>query len=343
MPGLCCLQITDSNANLPFPITAILNGTLVKLLVIIPCLNEDQSVAEVIRQIPREIPGIISIEVLVIDDGSTDNSAAAARSAGATVISHGYRRGVGAAFQTGLTYALENRFSIIANIDADGQFDPHQIPDVIGPILNGRADFVTGSRFLSQPGKIENMSFVKRHGNRAMNQLISRLSRRRFSDVSCGFRAYSREAALRLNLGGQFTYTQETFLDLAFQGVRIEEVPINVRYFADRQSRVAGSIVSYAIKTSKIILRTYRDYQPLRFFGALALTFFAPGMLIFGFFVGWYFWHGSFSPHIWAGFAGAALMFLGITIGGLGIVADMFTRVRRNQQTILYLLRKGST
>jgi glycosyltransferase involved in cell wall biosynthesis len=311
-----------------------------KLLVLIPCLNEESSLASVIGSIPRNIKGTSSVSVLVVDDGSTDRSAEIGRQSGAVVISHGYRRGVGAAFQTGLSYFLEHQFDLLVNIDADGQFDPLQIADIIQPIVKHEAEFVTGSRFITQRGAIDNMSWVKRHGNNAMNALISNLARRKFSDVSCGFRAYSREAALRLNLGGQFTYTQESFLDLAFQGLRIAEVPISVRYFADRQSRVANNILSYAVKTSKIILRTYRDYQPLRFFGFIAMVLFMPGAALFGFFISWYLINGTFSPHIWAGFAGASLMFLGIILGGLGFLADMFTRVRRNQQTILYILKK---
>ncbi len=315
--------------------------SILKLLVLIPCLNEEASLASVIQTIPRSIKGTSSVSVLVVDDGSSDRSAEIGRHSGAAVVSHGYRRGVGAAFQTGLSYFLEHDFDLLVNIDADGQFDPLQIEDLIQPIIKREADFVTGSRFIEHRGAIENMSGVKRWGNRAMNALISNLAKRTFSDVSCGFRAYSREAALRMNLGGQFTYTQESFLDLAFQGLRIAEVPISVRYFADRQSRVANNILSYAVKTSKIILRTYRDYQPLRFFGFIAMFLFLPGVAIFGFFIGWYLCNGTFSPHIWAGFAGASLMFLGIILGGLGFLADMFTRVRRNQQNILYILKKS--
>lgn len=310
-----------------------------KLLVFLPCLNEEETLSNVIGEIPRLIAGVSAVDVLVVDDGSRDRSSEIARQAGATVLRNKTNMGVGFSFQRAVKYALDQKYDFLCNIDADGQFNPADIPSVVKPLLDGDADFVSGSRFLESKA-IENMSFVKRWGNDRMSSLVNMLSKQTFTDVSCGFRAYSREALMRLNLQGQFTYTQEVFLNLAFQRVRIAEVPIVVRYFKGRQSRVAGNIVSYAVKTSKIIFRTYRDYKPLRFFSSIALGFFILGLSFLSILFGWYIHSGGFTPHIWSGFVGAAFCFCSLIFFVLGLLADMQTRLRSGQEELLYLLRK---
>jgi glycosyltransferase involved in cell wall biosynthesis len=199
-----------------------------RLVVGLPALNEGRTIGDVIHAIPREIPGIKDVEVLVIDDGSTDETGLRAAEAGAHVIRHESTRGVGAAFQTALAYAIERDADMIVSIDADGQFDPRTIPQLIEPVVAGRADFSTASRF-ADPALAPQMPWIKRWGNRMMSRLISRLAGRSFHDVSCGMRCYNRRAALSLNLLGCFTYTQEVFLNLAFKNMRIVEVPIAVR------------------------------------------------------------------------------------------------------------------
>ena len=235
------------------------------LLIAVPCLNEAATISEVIASIPAKIAGVDSIVVLVVDDGSTDRTTELAKASGAVVIRHTRNRGVGAAFRSAVEYAVANRFSLMVNIDGDRQFNPADIPQLVAPVLAHEADMVTASRFII-PAMRPQMPKVKLWGNHMMSRLISFLTRGTFHDVSCGFRCYSRESLLQLNLHGAFTYTQETFLDLISKQLRIMEVPIAVQYFADRKSRVAGSIARYAVNTLKIILRSYRDYFPLRFF-----------------------------------------------------------------------------
>jgi hypothetical protein len=172
-----------------------------------------------------------------------------------------------------------------------------------------------------------------------MAELVSGLSGRTFHDVSCGFRAYAREAMLQLNLHGRFTYTQETLLDLAFKGLRIREVPVRVRYFPERQARVSDSIVRYAFRSASIIFRLYRDYHPLRFFATLAASLIVVGAGFASIMVTHYLRTGMFSGQIWAGLVGAACVFVGIAFGILGVVADMLDRIRVNQDRILYLLK----
>jgi glycosyltransferase involved in cell wall biosynthesis len=309
-----------------------------KLLVAIPCLNEDKTIRSVIDQIPRDIPEIDEVTVLVVDDGSTDHSCEEATAAGAQVISHGHNRGLGSAFQTALAYATRRGFDVMVNIDADGQFDPTEIVKLIHPITAGTAQMVTASRFLDEQ-RVSGMPWIKRWGNRRMAAIVSHLSGREFHDVSCGFRAYSREAMLHLNLHGKFTYTHETFLDLSFKDLAIQEIPLSVRYFPDRDSRIAASIPSYALRTCSILLQAYRDYHPLQFFWGLASVLLIIGM---GFGINLlthYLRFGFFTGQIWSGFVGAVFASAALVLFVLGVVADMLDRQRRNQERILYILK----
>ena len=313
-----------------------------RLLVAIPCLNEAATIRALVEDIPREIQGIALVDVLVVDDGSTDQTANEAKAGGATVVSHRFNRGVGSAFQSAVAYAVDKRYDLMVNIDGDRQFNPNDIPKLVAPILAGQADMVTASRFID-PCFTPIMPKVKLAGNHMMSFLISRLVGRKYADVSCGFRCYNRESLLKLNLHGAFTYTQETFLDFAVKRVEIKEVPIEVVYFPDRQSRVAGSVFKYAINTAKIILRGYRDYYPLRFFWGLSAFFALPSLLLGILFFSHYWLTGMFSGYLYAGFSSAFLLLVAMVFFVLGIVTDMLDRIRSNQDRILYLLKKMPT
>ncbi len=311
-----------------------------KLVVIIPALNEEKTIGDVIARVPPRIDGIDEEEILVVDDGSSDQTKSIAKSAGASVISHPEKRGVGAAFHTGIRAALRKGADVIVNIDADGQLNPLDIPVLVKPILEGKADFVTASRF-KDPSMIPRMPKMKIWGNKAMARLISFLTGKKFYDVSCGFRAYSRNTALRLTLFGQFTYTQESFMDLVFKGFSIEEIPLTVKNEREfGHSRVASNLWKYAIRTLKIIFRTFRDYKPLRFFGIVSFPFLIIGILLAVFLCIHYMLTGQFSPHKWAGFSGATLIILGLIFFIIGLVADMLDRIRMNQEELLYYERK---
>ncbi|MBV5340911.1 MAG: glycosyltransferase family 2 protein [Deltaproteobacteria bacterium] len=310
-----------------------------RLLVAIPCLNEADTIAQVVRDVPRSMPGVIQVDVLVVDDGSTDLTSSEATEAGALVLRHSRNLGVGKAFQAAINHAVENGYDLMVNIDGDGQFNPQDIPKIVQPVIAGQADMVTASRFINVEMTPE-MSKVKLVGNHMMSHLISQMVRQNFHDVSCGFRCYSREALLQLNLHGAFTYTQETFLDFAVKRLTIMEVPISVIYFADRKSRVAGSIIKYAVNTSKIIFRGYRDYYPLRFFWGLSAIFALPSLLLASVFFMHYLLTGIFSGYLFAGFSSAFLLLIALAFFVLGIVTDMLDRIRTNQERILYLLKK---
>ena len=321
------------------PPTTAPDAAGLRLLVAIPCLNEAATIATVVARIPRTIPGLHRVDVVVVNDGSSDATAAEARRAGASVIDHGRNRGVGIAFQSALNHAVEHRYDLLVNIDGDGQFRPEDIPALVEPILSGTAEMATASRF-KDPALVPDMPRVKLVGNHMMSWLIGSLVRTRYHDVSCGFRCYSREAMLRLNLHGAFTYTQESFLDFAVKGVSIVEVPLRVQYFADRKSRVAGSISKYAVNAAKIIFRSYRDYYPLRFFSALSLLTGVPGLALGALFAVHFLRTGRFTGYLFAGFGAGFLLLLATLFLLIGIVADMLDRVRANQDRILYHLKK---
>ena len=311
-----------------------------KLIIYIPALNEQEGIGDVIEHLPKNIQGVDEIEILVVDDGSTDNTAKIAKEHGASVVSHGINRGVGRAFQSAVQYALENNADILVSIDADRQFNSDQIPDMIQPLLDDKADMITGNRF--KEGKPENMPKSKYWGNKQMSRLISLISSQKFRDVSCGFRAYNRESLMRLNLFGAFTYTQETILDMVYKDLRVVEFPVDVIYFKSRKSRVAGSIINYTFRTLKIILRTLRDYKPMLFFGGMGGVNMFIGLIFEIILFTHYFTQGEFSPYKSLGFIGLGFIIFGMLLVIVGLLADMFNRVRKNQERILYEMKKES-
>lgn len=310
-----------------------------RLVVLIPCLDEEPTVAQVIERVPRSIAGVAEVEVVVIDDGSTDRTRERALAAGARVISHRQNLGLGRAFRSGITEARRLGADFVVNIDGDGQFDPTDIPRLLEPVIDGRAHMVTASRFLD-PAFVPSMPRIKRWGNRWVSRIVQLLTGLRFHDVSCGFRAFSREALLRINLFGRFTYTQETFLDLVFKEMVILEVPLRVRGTREfGRSRVASSLPRYALRSLQIMLRAFISYRPFSFFAILAAGFLACGIALLGFLFAHFVRSGSFSPHIWAGFVGGSLAFLGLLVLVLGFIGDMMVQLRMNQEQILYFLR----
>jgi len=304
-----------------------------------PALNEENDIQKVIASLPRSLEGIEVIQILVVDDGSVDKTMELAYASGARVISHGKNRGVGAAFHSAVQFSLENEADILVGIDADGQFDPNEIPLLINPILENKADMVIGNRF--SYGMPAEMSQVKFLGNQIVAKMISSITGQTFQDVSCGFRAYNRESLLRLNIFGEFTYTHETILSLMYQGLRITEHSIRVKYFPDRKSRVAGSIFRYALQTSKIMLRVLLDYRPIRVFGLFGSLCMIIGIGFEIFLMGHYFLTGMFSPYKSTGFIGLGFIIFGLLILIIALVADMLNRLRINQDKLLYELKKS--
>ncbi len=314
-----------------------------KLVILIPAFNEQDSIQQVVNSVPKALNGISEVIVLVVDDGSSDETSSLAKQADAIVVSHSQNRGVGAAFNTGLIKALELGADVMVNIDADGQFSPSDIPLLIEPIVTGKADFVSGDRFTDKNGnsaRPEYMSKLKYWGNKQMSNLISLLTQKHFTDVSCGFRAYSREAMLRMNLTRNFTYTQESFIDLANKGLDIKLVPVHVKYFKGRKSRVAGNLFKYIGRTINIIFRAYRDYRPLRFFTWLGVVPFFVGLGLGLFTLIHYINTGSITPYKSFAIMAIYLATMGLVFWIFGLLADMFVRIRLYQEQLLYFEKK---
>ncbi len=311
-----------------------------KLIVMIPAYNESETIVAVIKSIPRKIEGISDIKVLVIDDGSTDNTAESARKAGADyVYKHKYNMGLGNTFKDGINKSLELGADIIVNIDSDGQFNGKEIPKLVDPIINNGADMVTGSRFLRESAT-NNMPIVKVWGNKRFTKLISKITGQKFTDTQCGFRAYSREAALRLNLQGRFTYTQEVFIDLVEKGIKIKEVPITVTYFKTRDSVISGNLRRYGFKSLGIIAKATRDTQPLTFFGMPGLMIFLLGFLGGLYSLIYYLTHLATTPIRTLFNISIFFMIFGISLGILALVADMLKTIKIQQDEILYRMKK---
>lgn len=338
MSALTASLLGDSRPTVA-PALRLLRPNDPRLVVVMPALNEERTIGDVIRRIPRSIPGIESVVVVVVNDGSTDRTAEIARREGVVVVSHPRPWGVGAAFQTGLRQVFQLGGDVVLSIDADGQFAPEDIPKVIAPILRGEADFATASRF-ADPALVPDMPWLKRWGNRQVSRLVSGLVGARYYDVSCGMRAYGKHAALSLSLLEPFTYTHEVFLHLSSKRMKIVEVPIAVRGKREfGTSRVAGNLFRYGRNALKIIFRSYRDYYPLKFFGSLAAVCLALGLPLLGFCLFHYLRTGSFSPHKWAGFVGSGMSFAAIVFLLMGVLGDMLNRQRIYLEEILYHAR----
>jgi len=313
-----------------------------KLVVIIPALNEDKTIGSVIAAIPRAIAGITEIATIVIDDGSNDRTREVSETAGAMVVRHHDNFGVGAAFRTGLAAALAAGADIIVNIDADGQFNPADIATLIAPIQNEVVHFVTATRFAKKEW-IPKMPGIKMWGNAWMTRIINFLTGKNFTDVSCGFRAYSREAAMRLSLFGNFTYTQETFIDLAKKNIAMMEVPLKIRGEREHgRSRVADNLWRYGLKSASIIFRAARDYQPQLFIGVPGLVIFTTGLGSGIFLLNHFLQTGQTFPYRSLVQVSGVLIIVGFLMLFLSMLADMLHRNRIVAEEAVYLARKAA-
>jgi len=324
-----------------------------KLVVTIPAQNEEKTIGEVIDRIPRDIPGITEIEVIVMNDGSTDHTAEIAERAGAIVVNLVGRPGLGSVFRAGLERAMRRGADVIVNIDGDMQFNPADIKTLVVPLLEDRADFVTCTRF-ADPELRPEMPAVKYHGNRMVTRIINWVcGGTSFTDVSCGFRAFNREAAYRMTLFGRFTYTQECFIDLFSKGMRIVEVPLRVRGVREHgKSRVASNLWKYATSSLPIILRAMRDIQPMKFFGGISAILGLIGAVTGGFVAVWYL-IGDYekiggarilvhktSPFTSLITVSGVFFTLAFLLFALALLADMLGRHRRITEELLYLARR---
>jgi glycosyltransferase involved in cell wall biosynthesis len=242
---------------------------MMKLVVTIPSYNEENSISKVIKEIPRKIKGVDLVEVLVINDGSVDNTSEEAKKAGADkIISHKKNLGLGITFRDGLEEALNMGADIIVNTDADFQYNGEEIPNLIEPILEGTADIVIGDR---QIATLSHMPKGKMIGNKLATWVTRRVTGLPIRDAQTGFRAFSRDAALKMNLTGNYTYVQETLIQAANKNLVVEQIPVEFRKRSDK-SRLISNLFSYAKSAGVTIVRSYRDYQPFKVFTAIGFV-----------------------------------------------------------------------
>ena len=308
-----------------------------RLVVTIPAFNEEKTIGKVIREIPKKIPGITEIEVLVIDDGSTDSTSVISQKLGATVLRNTANRGLAQAFSRGMGKAFEMGADIIVNTDADFQYNQAQIPLLVKPIVDGKADIVLGSRFR---GKIEYMPAHKRLGNHLVSFLMRAITGIPVSDSQTGFRAFSREAALRINVFSDYTYTQETILEAFDKKLSIMEVPVDFRK-RDGPSRLISNIFVYAKKVGLTILSSYLTYRPLKVFSFVGALMFLAGTLFGLRVLAHYISTGLVSPYLPTAVLSALLLIMGFQVIIIGLIAEIVKRSRKVQEEILYYERKS--
>lgn len=311
-----------------------------KLVINIPAYNEAEKIAETIKRIPRVFRDIEETVIHVIDDGSSDHTGRVAEEAGADrVVTHPRNMGLGKAFRTSVETALEVGADIMVNIDADGQFDPEDIAELLEPILAGTADIVSADRFGKH--EAENIPLIKDRLNRLAASLISGFLKAPIRDLTCGFRAYSREALLRLNLLENFTYTQEVIIDAIGKSLKILWVPVKVTYFAERKSKMTKSVMRYIRQSSRIIIRAVRDVRPLKFFGIPGFTLIGVALALFLIFLGLYFQDFKISPYRNYLFFSALSFVIGLQFVVFALLADMVKSNRRLLEEHLYLAKKS--
>lgn len=313
-----------------------------KLVVYLPAFNEAENIGQVLDGIPVRLPGISEIHKVVVDDGSTDDTVAVAAQHGAEVVRHARNFGTGTAFLSGVNAALRAGADIIVSMDADGQFSGVHVQELIRPILAKTADIALCTRFGGRVTLIGTMPSRKRLGNWLLTRTISIIAGRLLTDVSCGFRAFTRDAALRVDVHSNFEYIHESLLNWSRFGLRIVEVSLPV--LAERpcgQSRIMSSVLKYAFRSAPVLIRAIRDYSPMKFFGLMAALDFVVSMAIgFGVLVHW-FRTGETQPYtqwITVSVGGVLLSFL---LGTLALVADLIARLRFQVEEILYESRKS--
>lgn len=311
-----------------------------KLIVQIPALNEQDHIAEVIQHVPRNIPGIDVVEVLVVDDGSTDNTVAVARAAGANhVVSHTARRGLAYAYQTGIDSCLRLGADIIVNTDADHQYPGHEIPRLVAPILAKHADMVVGDRQVQQ---LEHFSPLKKFLQYVGSSVVRWASGTDVPDTVSGFRALSREAALRTFVTSDFSYTIEVLIQAGKRKLAIHHVPIQTN-IVTRESRLFTSNWNFIKRQAATIARTYATYEPLKSFSYLALPFLLVGIIMLGraayVYIGRYF--GLVATNDQALAVGSTALIIGFIIFLFGVIADRIGGLRRVEEEVLYRLRRA--
>ena len=308
-----------------------------RLVIQIPCYNEAATLPQTIQDLPRELPGIDEIEILIVDDGSTDDTARVAQEAGAAeVVRLPGHLGLAAGFMAGLDAALKRGADIIVNTDADNQYQAEDIEALVRPILNGSAHLVIGDRDVAN---LQAFSPIKRWLQRFGSWVIGRASGLDVPDATSGFRALSREAALRTMVLSEYSYTLETLIQAGAKRIPVAYVRVGVNP-QTRPSRLMRSIPHYLANSSVTIVRAYTMYRPLRVFTAMGLLFLAGGSVIGVRFIFLRYLLNTGEGNVQSLILAAALLIVGFQVLLIGLVADLISFNRKILEDILLRLRR---
>jgi glycosyltransferase involved in cell wall biosynthesis len=307
-----------------------------KLIIQIPCLNEQDTLPTTLAGIPREVPGFDVVEWLVIDDGSTDRTIEVARAQGVDhIVRLTNNKGLATAFQAGLDASLKLGADVVVNTDADNQYDGRDIPKLVEPILAGRADMVVGNRVVES---IEHFSPLKKRLQRLGSWVVRGASGTSVPDTTSGFRAYNREAAIQVQVVSKFTYTLETIIQAGKMLVAVEHTPVRTNP-KTRESRLFPSMWSYVRRNTISIFRVYALYEPLKVFMTAAAVVGLASFVIWARFLYFYI-DGSGKGHVQSLILGAVLFIAAVQLAALGVVGDILAGSRVLQQRILERVRR---
>ncbi|MBN1540995.1 glycosyltransferase family 2 protein [candidate division KSB1 bacterium] len=307
-----------------------------RLIIQIPCYNEATTLPTTLRELPQKIEGVDEIEILVIDDGSTDGTSEIARQNGVHhIVRMTKNQGLAKAFTAGLDACLRLQADIILNTDADNQYAGSDIPRLIQPILEGRADMVVGDR---QTNGIQHFTWTKKRLQHLGSWVVRQISGTQIADATSGFRAFSREAALQMNVLSRFTYTLETIIQAGKKNLAVVDVPIRTNQQL-RKSRLFSSNCSYIKRSIATMTRIYTLYEPLKTFSYIGTLIFGSGFLVGLRFLYFYFTEGGVG-HIQSLILAAVLLIVGFQVFVIGLLADIIGFNRQLMENTLYRVRK---